>query len=571
MLSRRSFVASAAIAVSAVPHVAHAVTDMPVANSWPAIHGPGVDPQRTRFIVGRGIRTQPTNLSMNCPELSFVHNTEENPSMALTHGLVLACAMGPELPLVAMDAGSGELAWQRKRTLKILGVSDELVFIVTAPESEDSMALLKAVDVTGPTDLWAVGEDEIAGSVVVPGKALVYSREFEDQIELVARDLATGEIKWTVDTTDDVGEAVGTLSTDGNIVVGDHQTTNISRIMPAWDAATGELLWMNEGPGFISSPTFYEGRLVVATVESVKLLDPTSGEIVREFELPEYIGGLVKLIVTEEALILVDSQHIHSIDWDSGAVNWSRAPRLAPATREIYACDGLILRLEKATATSFRETTLRGYSLEDGRLELEYVPVDAEQNELSAAAFLVGSQRLFLATDKGLGTWFPSEEELIRPNDPMMDQEFAHHELGFSYSWDEEWEALGSNQMTPNGLLLGHADHDKYVAQFAGPRSESDLDFTSTWHAFFGPYDNSILSAEPADAPSLSFVPQNAQIVAVTYQTTLNGLAENCFGVRVLIPLAGDNRLVFEYLQFGMDYESGIKSFRSFFDKLSID
>src|SRR5699024_5408823 len=123
---------------------------------------------------------------------------------------------------------------------KILGVTDNLVFLVTAPDSDENMGVLKAVNVTGPTDLWAAEEHEIAGSVVVPGKALVYSRQNEDRVELVARDMATGDIKWTVDVADDVDDIPGALSTDGNILVDVNQTTNISTVMPAWDAETGE-------------------------------------------------------------------------------------------------------------------------------------------------------------------------------------------------------------------------------------------------------------------------------------------------------------------------------------------
>src|SRR5699024_6525508 len=157
-----------------------------------------------------------------------------------------------------------------------------------------------------------------------------------------------------------------------------------------WDAETGELLWRNESVGFISSPTFHEEELVIATLEGVQLLDPTTGEVVRELGFPRNISSLVKLIVTDDALIVADSQHMQSIDWDSGAVNWSRAPRQAASTREVYACDGMIMRVEKATETSISETSIRGYDLEDGRLLFDYVPVDGEQNQLDAAAFLVG-------------------------------------------------------------------------------------------------------------------------------------------------------------------------------------
>src|SRR5699024_3960864 len=134
---------------------------------------------------------KPSNSQMNRPDLGFVQNTEVDPSMAMTHGVVLARAMGPNFPLVGMDAASGKFAWERERTPKILGFTDDIVFLVTAPESDQSLAILKAVNVTGLSDLWAVGEYEIAGSVVVPNKALVYARHNEDRIELVARDLTS--------------------------------------------------------------------------------------------------------------------------------------------------------------------------------------------------------------------------------------------------------------------------------------------------------------------------------------------------------------------------------------------
>ena len=572
MISRRTLIASGAASMALLPQISAAVTEMPISARWPEIQGPGVDTQRTRFISGRGIRNKPSNSQINRPELGFVQNTEVDPSMAMTHGVVMARAMGPNFPLVGMDAASGELAWEHERTLKILGVTDKFAFIVTASDSDENMVILKAVDVTGPTDQWTAEEQEIAGSVVVPKEALIYTRHHEDRVELVARDIASGNVKWAVDVTDDIGSKPGVLSTDGNIVVDVYQTTNVSMVMPAWGADTGELLWRHEGPGFISSPTFHEGNVVVATLfEGVQLLDPTSGEVVRRLELPHYIGGLVKLIVTDDALVIVDSQNMHSIDWNSGAVNWSRPPRQAASSQEIYACDGMILRMENATETSFRETALRGYSLHDGRLLLEYLPMDAELNELNAAAFLVGSQQLFLATDTGLGTWFPSEEALDPPSDPMYDRVFANEELGFSYSWDEDWSALGSTHLTPNGLIFEHASLDQFVSQSAGPVQESDDDFNGNWHAVFGPSDSSILEINPVDAPQLDFIPDAANIFAVVYRTTRPMPADLCFGIRVLIALEDNQRLVFEYLQYGVPFEDKIDSFATFFESLIID
>ena len=571
MYTRRSFVAAAALVVGAAPLLGHTVTEVPVANRWPVIQGPGVDPQRTRFINGRGVRSRPENSHINRPDLSFLRNTDDAPSMAMVHGMVLARAMGPGFPLVAMDAATGKLAWERDETLSILGISDDKAFIVTAPKSDNGLPILKAVDVTVLTDVWAAGEREMVGSVVVPGQALVYTRVNEDSVDLVSRELESGRILWSTDITDDVDQIPGTLATDGDVVVGVNVHNNISTVMNAWDVTTGEVRWSVSGTGLLSSPAFWNDSLVVATIEGVKQIDPSSGEVISEIEMPLSRGGIVKLLITDDALIVADNENLHSIDWDSGVVNWSRSPRLAPMTQEIFVCDGVILRLEKATATSIDETVLRGYSLVDGRLELEYLPVDAEGNELNAAAFLIGSEQLFLATNQGLGTWFPSDEPLDQPQDPMFDEAFSDEELGFSYSWSTDWKALGSTQMTPNGLILQHDDLDKYVAQFAGPASGSDYNFEGNWHAVFGPYDTTLLSVQPTDAPDLPFVPENAEVLAVQYHTTLSELAENRYGLRVLIPLADDNRLVFEYLQDGLELEEGISTFATFFEHLVID
>ena len=570
MHTRRSFIANAALSFAVLPHVGHAVTEMPVSARWPGIQGPGVDPERTRFISGRGIRKKPSNSQMNRPDLGFVRNTDDDPSMVMTHGVVLARAMAPDFPLIAMDAASGRLAWERERTLKILGVSDEIVFIVTASDSDENMAIIKAVNVTGPTDLWAAGEYEIAGSVVVPKKALVYARQHEDRVELVARDMASGNIKWTVDVTDDIGSMPGTLSTDGNIVVDVYQTANISTVMTAWDAENGELLWRHESFGFISSATFHDEELVVATMEGVQLLDPTSGEVVRRLELPHDSSVLVKLIVTNDALIVVDSQHMHSIDWNSGAVNWSRAPMQAASTQEVYACDGMILRMENVTETASNVTSIRGYHLEDGRLVLDYRPIDADQNEVEAAAFMVGNGNLYLATNQGLGAWFATEKPLDPVSDPGQDGEYESEELGFSYRWTDDWEVQGTTFMTPHGQAFYNMVNHAAAAQYAGEARDSDSDLASSWHVTYGPDSRSINGVQMIEAPLLDFVPAEANVVAGFYHTTYNAPYDQMIGVRVIIPLDNEHRLVFEFLQAESLFDQDLPSFAVFFENLAL-
>ncbi len=409
MITRRSFVAAAVMAGIALPGMAHAVTEMSATYKWPEIQGPGVDPKRTRFISGRGIRTELKNSEMIRPDLRFDRSAEANPSMAFTHGVVLARAASPDLPLVAMDAATGKLAWERDQTLKLLGVGGKTAFIVTAPVSDQILPILKAIDVTGPTDIWAVGEGEILGAVVIPEESIVYLRQLEDNMELVSRDIASGKVLWTTDVNDAL-DSDAILSTDGQVVVGVNVTTNISRYMNAWDATTGELLWSNEGPGYISAPAFRNNELLIATMEGINLIDPATGEILQEIDLPANNGGLVQLIITEDALVIVDSERFHSVDWASGKVNWSHAPEQAASATDVYACDGKIYRIEKSAESSGCETTLRGYSLKDGSLEVEYLPVNSERTQLSATAFLIGAQHLFLGTEAGLGNWSPSEK-----------------------------------------------------------------------------------------------------------------------------------------------------------------
>lgn len=570
MITRRTFLTTAAAVAAVAPRQSFAVTEAPRYTWWPQIQGPAIDPARTRYIRGKGLEALPENSMLNLPELAFLQNAERNPAMAMATGVVLARALGPGYPLVAMDAVTGEFLWERERIESILGVYEDLVYVMMSPKSEASHPLLVAVAADRPSDVWFVTEYEVTASVIVSDYALVYARDTGEGIELIARDLRSGDDLWLRDITHDIESAPGILATNGEVVVGLREPANPVNELVAWSAYSGDLIWQMWSTGIISTPAFHKHELVVAMEDGIKRIDPASGKVLHEIPLPDYIGGLVKMAFVKDAIILVDSTHIHSIHWESGDVNWSRAPRQAASTRDLVVCGDMILRVEDEDETSIRENVLRGYNLEDGHLSLEYKAKDSDDNGLDIASFLIGNGYLYLATNLGFGLWKPGDVAIESPADPAIDLEYSNTELGFSYAWDHDWSVLGSSSLTPNGLLLEHVDQDRFVASYAGPESESDHDFTRAWHVFFGSGDGSIREINPVAAPESEFVPPDAEVFAVVYRTTFTAPADLCFGVRVLIPLEDDQRLVFEYFQYGVPFEDRIDSFATFFEHLTI-
>lgn len=570
MITRRNFVTSTVAVAAIAPRRSFAVTEAPRYTWWPQIQGPAIDPARTRLIPGKGLEALPENSMLNLPELAFLQNAESNPAMAMATGVVLARALGPGFPLIAMDAVTGEFLWERERIESILGVYEDLVYVMMAPKSEGSHPLMVAVAADRPSDVWFVTEYDVTASVVVSDFALVYARDSGDGLELIARDLRSGVDLWLRDITEDRESVPEVLATNGEVVVGMREPASSVNELVAWDAFSGDLIWQMWSTGVISTPAFHKHELVVAMEEGIKRIDPASGKVLQEISLPNYIGGLVKMAFVKDAIILVDSTHIHSIDWERGEVNWSRAHRQAASTRDLMVCDGMILRIEDETETSIGENVLRGYDLTDGQLALEYRAVDSDENELDIASFIIGNGNLYLATNRGLGLWEPGDVAIESPADPATDREYSNAELGFSYAWDHDWSVLGSSSLTPNGMLLEHVDQDRYVASYAGPASESDHDFTRAWHVFFGPGDGSIREINPVASPDLDFVPADADVLAVVYRTTFTAPTDLCFGMRVLIPLEDDQRLVFEYFQYGVPFEGKIDSFATFFEHLEI-
>lgn len=571
MLSRRTLITFAATALALAPRASGAVTEAPLYTRWPQIQGPCINPSRTRLITGRGIRHEVKNSFINHPDLSFAQNQEANASMALASGMVLARSMGPTYPLVAMDAATGRVKWERERVQRILGVYENLVYIVVAPDSPGNYPILKAVVVDRPSDLWATGEYETAGSVVVPDHALVYARLNEDRSELLARELRSGKPQWHIDITGDVDGVPDILATNGEVVVGGDTASNRYRLISAWSVETGDLIWQHESSRFLSSPAFRGDDVIIATEAGVQRIDSDTGEVLSTIEMPPNNGGMVKLALTDDALILVDPERIHAIDWATGEVIWSRASVQAESTRDLIVCDGMILRVEDATETTIQENALRGYDLEDGRLILDYRPIDADQNEVKIASFVIGNGNLYLATNKGVGAWFQSDVERDPTNDPVLDREFVSDEFGFTYSWDQDWEVTGSTFMTPGGQAFYNVVNNAAAAQYAGAVRESDTDLASNWHVNLGPDTRSIRGVQPmetSEVPDLEFVPVGSTVIAALYHTTFNAPYDQVIGVRVLIPLLNGSRLVFEFLQAESLFDQDLPSFATFFENL---
>lgn len=570
MLSRRSLVLSGALVAVSTPFTARAVTEMPPP-AWPIILGSAVDSQRTRFVPGSGIGKAPGELIQAASELAFLQERDHSPVMAMTNGVLVARAMGPQFPLVGVDASTGEELWRRGRVDRILGARRKQVVFTTAPRSEDAFPLLKSGAIDRVSDNWAVTVGEVIGGSVLDNTALIYSQWHDEKGTLICRRLDNGAPIWLIDLDVPRESVPNVFAAYGDVVVGVSESGSHIREIYAWRLTDGELLWRLEDRPYLTTPVFRGDQLIVATRGGLHIIDAETGERVHTIRDPELVEERSRLAVTKDAAVLTSSSAILSVSWESGEVNWRRSPVQSTTRSEMLVCDGVLYRLENATASLGGVVAVRGYDLEDGRLHLEYVPTDENEKELDISSFLVANGHLLLATNRGVCTVMPGDEELTSLRDPALDGEFINEEFGFSYSWDEEWEAIGSTFMTPNGQVFQHGSTNRFVAQSAGETRDSDSDFTRSWHAVLGPDDSQILEIHPVEPPKLDFIPESAEVLGVVYRTKLPPPVELCFGVRVLVPLEGGNRLLFDYFQLEVRYEGRIDSFATFFDNLRTD
>ncbi len=570
MLSRRTFVTSAA-AFSAMPLISWAQTPEAVQYDWPTIQSEAANQQRTRVVEGTGITGQPGETVTAAEDLKFPKTTENNSTMALSNYVVLSRAMGPDLPMIATDAGTGQEIWRQNRVGRLIGANRNHVAFVESPMSDGSSQILKVSQIENGEIIWELETGEIAGGAIINNQILVHTQKEGDTQTLVALALADGSSLWSSDASGFGTRIPSVFACNGSVIIGSTEPMYESIKIVAWSLETGDRLWELENEHFLTSPSFWGNEVVILAMEGLRRLDANTGEQLALIEVPDLRENLFGLAITSDATILLNFGQMTSISLQSGEVLWTRSPMQNPESYEFLVCDGVIYVLEAGDELGVSGISIRGYRIDTGEVYLDYAPVDADGNGVDIASFLVANGYLYLTTDQGIFTVLPSGKAIPKPQDPVATRTFADAELGFSYSWDESWTSTGSSFMTPNGLTFSHATNGAVAAQSAGEDRDGRRDFTRDWHANLGPDSRYITGIGPRDLPELEFVPESAEVLGVTYGATFAAPYDLLTGVRVLLPLVDDYVLILEFLQAESLFDDTIDSFATFFENLVID
>ncbi len=570
MLTRRTFVTSAAT-FGYAPLISGAQTPVADQHVWPTIQGDAVDSERTRVVDAAGIVNQPGEVITVAEDLAFPRTTEGNSSVLLSQGVVIAHAMGPDLPLIAIDANSGTEIWRTRRVSTLISASGNLAAYVIRSEHDLSLSTIHARQLTDGEKRWEIETGNIANGVIFGNDTLITVDVKDDERTIFALDLATGSQLWSQDISQFGSRVPGVFASNGEIVLGSTIPANQQSIkMAAWSLEAGEQLWEIEDEKFLSSPAFMGDEVVILATDGIRIFDAETGSESNLLEIPDLRSTFHTIAVTNDAAILMNRQQITSVSWHTGEILWARPPLQPLESNQFLVCDDVIYCIEESSENSRSGTAIVGYRVDDGGKHFSYSPVNANGEALEIASFLVADGNLYLATDQGFLTVLASEDALQPPPDPVMDRELSNPDLGFSYSWSEDWVVTGTSFMTPNGQTFSHESNGAVAAQSAGEDRDGRSDFTGDWHANLGPDSRYIRGIGPMDAPSLDFVPEAAEVLAVEYGTTFDSPYDHLYGIRVLVPLTENNVLVFEFLQASSLFYETLESFSSFFENLEI-
>jgi outer membrane protein assembly factor BamB len=203
--------------------------------------------------------------------------SDERPNPLVTDSVVFASIFSPGA-VYALERKTGKLLWRRE----IPKFGGPAAYTRAGKLFAKSAHTLFAIDAVSGKVLWTFCPYGPSGETIYSSPTVHHQNLFigDRRGFLHCLDVNTGKVRWRQRTNKAKNDDVNTtpVVTDGLVVAG----TNANRAV-AYDVDSGELAWVRklDGPcGFGLS--IFRG-LVVAFTESIYLLEPRSGKIVRRF------------------------------------------------------------------------------------------------------------------------------------------------------------------------------------------------------------------------------------------------------------------------------------------------
>jgi outer membrane protein assembly factor BamB/subtilisin family serine protease len=313
------------------------------------------------FIGSDGGRLLALDAATGTEKWRFTTGSNLRGAPAVADGVVFTGG-GQDGGLYALDAATGQVRWtldtpDRSTIYTAPAVVDGVVYAATGPTSDREDTVF-AVDAATGEALWAtdVGSAVFAGPAVGDGLVVVGNA---GSGELVALDVATGDVKWTYGRDDDYFVGGPSLA-DGTVYIATTDGDGGGSVL-AIEAATGELRWENarHGDGQGSTPALYGDLVIVGShgLGAVVAYDAATGEPAWRYDVDGAVSASV--MVTDDGYVIGGSQLDHrlwALDAATGELAWEEHVGANVTSSAAFADNRLVTADTRGNIHAFHPT-----------------------------------------------------------------------------------------------------------------------------------------------------------------------------------------------------------------------
>lgn len=554
MFTRRQVVAGigavlASTVASSSLHLAGAVPPIDVTNVSLGASG-------NRNYPDAVFRAQPGDELTGVMNKSFAAAPGTPTTVLLSNDLVIAA--GGNGSVEAISASDASPVWSTDSVAYPLAVRDDVALIRRAQDHATAVAVVGTAD---GLEKWSTVESLPGPGILVDNYA-VYVTTPGSESHLTCRSVQDGESIWTTPVTG----ATSLLSAEGAVIAHNSQRNND---LEAFNIATGERIWQRDGSILDCKPFIAVDHLWVIRVHEAMMLDLGTGETVASINLPVPLHFSEGLAMVQDILISNNGRRVVAQELRFPELKWTTPLLYGGVGFDVTIAGNHVLVSELGAWGDKGSLIVRGYVLDTGERAFQVSPTSVTYESQSGPAIAVGEGSIYLAADRGVRVFPKGTDAFVVDQSPVADQQWVDDVNGYLYAWDESWQVLGADEVSPNGWNFQHTESGAIVSQFVGRSMLEGADFASFPPRYVPEQLRSYASISSIDVPELPFdLPSDARVAAARIEMDMPEPHNELTCVRVRLPLANGKMLGFEFVAPEIGFEQAVDAFEVFFKSL---
>lgn len=379
---------------------------------------------------------------------------------------------------------------------------------------------------------------------------------------LLCIELTSGNIRWQAERHVD-----NLLVSDGDVVIG--IKTEHALYGTAWNMTDGSRRWQRKINTFGSGLMLVDDVVVVGALPTPMTLSVEHGSNHDAFQVSPMMDISMSLAVTGEYILARSARLLQCFHRSTAELIWTEPLIYGLAAEAWFVTDTHVLVAENDSTAVQSAGLIRGYDISTGERAFEVRPVDTDGQPLPVASFAIGEGSIYCATESGL-VLFPAGNDAfaVTPN-PLAGNQYSNDDLGFSYTWSEDWHLYGTDAALPDGWAFISDKYPGYVFQYVTESMDDQADLED-----YPPLNLAQLveTTKPLDAIKLPFdPPADAEVTAARFHLASPAEGLTSSGVRIRLPLADGQALVFDASSWVEDSAEMLEGFADFFVQLQRD